>query len=81
MVGELQLHGTRFANYISTDWGQVTHVFEVWDYRFGAPSLLPIIIEQRIETPETVEERRIVTAVTRIEPGDLFDVPSGFTVR
>ncbi len=60
---------------------QLVHTFEVWDYRFPDSRILPVILEQRIETPTTVDEQRVASSETKVVTLELFEIPDDFSVR
>ena len=76
-VGSLLLEGTRYE-HVLTGSGE-THVFELWVHHFLDPDLLPIIVEQRIETSTSVDERRLTGSWRTQVPRDVFEIPVDFS--
>ena len=80
-VGGIVLHGHRVTQDISAPVGQISFTFEIWQYRFDDATSIPIRMEHRFESANSIEEQRIVNVVTTDASGTVFNVPSGYTVR
>lgn len=82
--GALTLHGQRdtvvFSGRGAGQGVQRIHTFEVWDYRFRDRSLVPVIVELRIETPDDVDDQHITRVTTTRVPHSTFEIPADFTL-
>lgn len=79
-IGVLVVNGTRFSTILRRDGQQMLNVRDVWDYRFPDRSIVPVIMETRFETPDSVDERKIVDASAARVGAGFFEVPHGFSV-
>ncbi len=80
-IGEVVLNGTQMTKVVNTAGGRVSQTLEIWDYRFDDSRLLPIVLEESYESGGTSEDQHIVDAFSVVVSDDLFDVPSGYTVK
>jgi hypothetical protein len=79
-LGTLTLRGTLFTLVFSRGGSQIVHTIEIWDYRAPDPRNLPVILEERFESPDDIDERRITDVGTARIPPSMFEVPRGFAV-
>ncbi len=80
-VGNLLLEGERRTFHVDLPDGRsMVHTFQVWSYQFPDPLLAPIVLEQRFDEADAIEEQRIMSIAMVEVLSDIFDVPAGFKV-